>query len=95
MLSERDKRPLNIVPVVGRAVDWRWGCLGRFYVLPRNGKPVAALDRADDARFDVVEWLRRLIHKDAAAWVLLRVRRRVMICKGEMDGSVFSDATYR
>ena len=67
VLAEREKRPVIIVPVVVRAVDWQRGRLGRFYALPRNGKPVAAWDRADDAWFDVAEGLHRLIQKDAAA----------------------------
>ena len=67
VLAEREKRPLIIVPIVVRAVDWLRSRLGRFYALPRNGKPVASWDRADDAWFDVVEGLRRLIRTDAAA----------------------------
>ncbi len=66
VLAELDKRPVLIVPVLVRAVDWRRGRLGRFYALPRNGKPVSTWDRTDDAWFDVAEGLRRLIQKDAA-----------------------------
>ena len=58
VLAEREKRHLIIVPVVVRAVDWLRSRLGRFYALPRNGKPVASWDRADDAWFDVAEGLR-------------------------------------
>lgn len=64
VLAERGRRPVIVVPVLVRAVDWRWGRIGRFNALPRNGKPVTAWDRSDDAWFDVAEGLRLLIQKD-------------------------------
>lgn len=59
--AERTRRPLRLVPVLVRPVDWQGSGVKTLQPLPRNGVPVHRWPDEDAAWLDVVEGLRQLL----------------------------------
>ena len=60
-VERHDVGEARVVPIVVRACDWARPPLGKLQALPRDGKPVANWDRADDAWLDVVRGIQRVV----------------------------------
>jgi hypothetical protein len=65
-LERHERGEAIVVPVVLRRTDWSKTPFARLQAVPRNAEPVKAWPDRDDAWYDVVKSLRRVIEKLAA-----------------------------
>jgi hypothetical protein len=62
-LERQSRGESHVIPVIVRPVYWQGEPLGKLQVLPTDGKPVASWSNRDEAFFDVVEGIRRVIEQ--------------------------------
>lgn len=60
-LERHELGSMTVMPIIVQACDWKASPLGQLKALPKDGKPVADWTNENNAWFDVVGQIRRLI----------------------------------
>ena len=50
-----------VIPIIARAVHWQDTIIGNFQALPKNGKPIQAWEKPDEAYFNIAEGVREKV----------------------------------
>ena len=62
-MEQHEKGSLRVVPVIVSACDWKTTQFGNLLAVPTDGKPITSWENLNDALFDSVEQLKRVIEE--------------------------------
>lgn len=62
-MERHDAKEARVIPIIFRRVHWKKAPFGKLQALPTEGKPVTSWHNLDEAFFDIVEGIRKIVEE--------------------------------